>query len=285
MNSNQDEKWDLVIAPQSSLLKFNISEIWAYRDLLMLLVRRDFVSVYKQTVLGPVWFFVQPALTTFTYLLIFNNIAGISTDGVPPTLFYMSGVTFWNYFAECFNRTSTTFRDNAAIFGKVYFPRMVIPLSIVVSNLTKLGIQLLLFLAFYFYFIFSGADVTPKLHLLPLLPIFVIILAGLGLGFGLIITALTNKYRDLMFLVTFGVQLLMYGTPVIYPLSTIPDKYKAVILANPLSSVMEAFRTILLGSGNLDWSYLGYSAVFTLILVMIGTLIFNYTERDFMDTV
>ncbi|MCS7005124.1 MAG: ABC transporter permease [Cytophagales bacterium] len=285
MSNLQDEKWDLIIKPHESLVRLNISEIWAYRDLLMLLVRRDFVSVYKQTIFGPVWFFIQPALTTFTYVLIFNNIAGLSTDGIPPILFYMSGVAFWNYFAECFNRTSTTFRDNAPIFGKVYFPRLVIPLSIVISNLTKLGIQLLLFLIFYVYFLFKTDSISPQWHLFPVVIFLILLLAGLGLGFGLIITALTNKYRDLMFLVTFGIQLLMYATPVIYPLSSIPEKYKNFILANPLSPVMEAFRAILLGTGSFEWLHIGYSTLFTIVLLLIGIIIFNYTERDFMDTV
>ena len=279
-----EEQWTEVIEPQSGLLDLKLKEVWRYRDLLMLLVRRDFVATYKQTILGPIWFFLQPVLTTLTFTLIFGRIAGIGTDGIPMMLFYMAGITLWNYFAECLNRTATVFKDNASVFGKVYFPRLVMPLSIVVSNLVKLGIQFLLFLGFWSFYYLTTHAVHPNWAVL-LTPVLIIIMGGLGLGFGMIISAMTTKYRDLVFLLTFGVQLLMYATPVIYPLSTIGEKYRMLILANPMSSIIETFRYGFTGSGSFSWIYLGYSALFALIVVVLGTIIFNKVERSFMDTV
>ncbi|SHK88452.1 lipopolysaccharide transport system permease protein [Reichenbachiella agariperforans] len=284
---NQEEefsKWDTVILPKRGLLELHLSEVWKYRDLLRMFVKRDFVTYYKQTILGPVWFFIQPIFTTLTYMLIFGNVAKISTDGMPQILFYMSGVTAWNYFAECFNKTSTVFKDNQAIFGKVHFPRLITPLSIVVSNLIKFGIQLLLFVLILGYYLWSGTSIMPNSALL-LLPVLIALMAGLGLGAGMLITSMTTKYRDLVFLLQFGIQLLMYATPVIYPLSTIPEKYKWIIMANPMTGIIETFRYAFLGSGQLNWQLLGYDVAVTASLLILGTIVFNKTERTFMDTV
>lgn len=279
-----DEQWGEIIQPHTNLLDLPLKEVWRYRDLLKLLVRRDFVATYKQTILGPIWFFVQPVLTTLTFMLIFGRIAKLSTDGMPMLLFYMAGITLWNYFAECINRTATVFKDNEAVFGKVYFPRLIMPLSIIVSNLVKLGIQFSLFMGFWTYYCITSTAVHPNAFIL-LTPVLVIIMGGLGLGFGMIISALTTKYRDLAFLLTFGIQLLMYATPVIYPLSAISAKYRWLIMANPMSSVIETFRYAFLGSGSLSWAGLGYSAVFMVIIMALGTIIFNKVEKSFMDTV
>lgn len=278
------EQWTEIIEPQSSLFDLRLKEVWRYRDLLTLMVKRDFVATYKQTILGPVWFFLQPILTTLMFVLVFGRIAGLSTDNLPMILFYLAGITLWNYFAECLNRTGTVFKDNAQVFGKVYFPRLVMPLAIVVSNLVKLGIQFLLFLIVWAYYLAKGANVHPNSMVL-LLPFLILVMGGLGLGFGMIISALTTKYRDLVFLMTFGVQLLMYATPVIYPLSSIGPKYRWLILANPMSSIVETFRYAFLGSGTFSWSHLGYSTAFMLVVLVAGTLIFNKVEKSFMDTV
>ncbi|MBS1665931.1 MAG: ABC transporter permease [Bacteroidetes bacterium] len=284
IQESQQEKWDQVIRPHSSLFDLGLKEVWAYRDLLVMFVKRDFVATYKQTILGPIWFFIQPLLTTITYIVIFGNIAKISTDGIPMTLFYMAGITLWNYFADCLNKTATVFKDNANIFGKVYFPRLVMPLSIVASNLVRFGIQFLLFLGFWAYYLIKGNAVHPNLYIL-LTPYLVLLMALLALGAGMIITALTTKYRDLVFLLTFGTQLLMYATPVIYPMSALPHKYAWLIRANPMSSLIETFRYGFTGSGEFSWMALGYSSLFTLVLLAIGTVIFNRVEKSFMDTV
>ena len=280
------EQWTDIIRPQTQLFDFRLREVWRYRDLLMLLVRRDFVSTYKQTILGPIWFFLQPVLTTLVFTLIFGRIAKLSPTGVPMMLFYVAGITLWNYFSDCITRTSTVFKDNAAIFGKVYFPRLVMPLSIVVSNLVKLGIQFILFLCFWVYYLITTSEVHPNMYML-LTPLLIFIMGGLGLGFGMVISAMTTKYRDLVFLLTFGVQLLMYATPVIQPLSHIGPKYHWLILANPMSPVIETFRYAFLGSasGSFSWGYLAYSTGFTIILLLLGVMVFNKVEKSFMDTV
>lgn len=277
-------EWDLVIEPQSSLLDLNLKDVWRYRDLLWLLVKRDFVSFYKQTILGPLWFFIQPLFTTIIFTFIFGNLAGLSTDGLPQPLFYMAGITAWNYFADCLTKTSTVFRDNANIFGKVYFPRLIMPLSIVVSNLVRFGVQMLLFFLMIGYYYFTGAAFAPNTYIL-LFPILVLQMALLGLGVGLVITALTTKYRDLAFLITFGVQLMMYATTVIYPLSAAPAKYKWLIELNPMTGIIEAFRFGFLGQGELTLSSFGYSVAFTLVALVLGVIIFNKTEKTFVDTV
>lgn len=279
------ESWDLVIKPQSTLFDIPWADIWRYRDLWRMFVKRDVITVYKQTVLGPIWFVVQPILTTAIYVLVFGNIAGISTDGMPKILFYLSGIVIWNYFAESFNQTSQTFTQNAAIFGKVYFPRLIMPLAKVTSAMIKFFIQFTFLLIIYFYFILSGNDLIQPNATLVLLPLYVLMMAGLGLGFGIVFTSLTTKYRDLNFLIGFGVQLLMYATPVIYPVSTIPEKYKAFILANPMTSIVEGFKYALLGTGSFNWHNLGYSFVFMILLLFAGIIIFNKTEKSFIDTV
>jgi lipopolysaccharide transport system permease protein len=282
--AEESSQWTEIIEAKTGLLDLRLKEVWRYRDLLLLLVKRDFVATYKQTILGPIWFFLQPILTTLTFTLIFGRIAGLSTDGVPMMLFYLAGITLWNYFAECINRTATVFKDNAGVFGKVYFPRLVMPLSIIVSNLVKLTIQFALFLGFWAFYYFTTDKVHPNAAIF-LTPILIIIMGGLGLGFGMIISALTTKYRDLVFLLTFGVQLLMYATPVIYPMSQIGPKYRWLIMANPMSSIIETFRYGFTGSGTFRPEGLVYSAVFALIAVILGAIIFNKVERSFMDTV
>ena len=285
MNHEQAAKeWDLVIEPQSSLFELHLKDVWRYRDLLWLLVKRDFVSFYKQTILGPLWFFIQPLFTTIIFTFVFGNLAGLSTDGLPQPLFYMAGITAWNYFADCLTKTSTVFRDNAQIFGKVYFPRLIMPLSIVVSNLVRFGVQMLLFFMMIGYYAFSGAAFHSNSFVL-LFPILVLLMALLGLGLGLIITALTTKYRDLAFLITFGVQLMMYATTVIYPLSAAPANYKWLVELNPMTGIIEAFRYGFLGQGVLTWQSLGYSVIVTLVSLVLGVIIFNKKEKTFVNTV
>ena len=282
---DSQKDWDLVIEPQSSLFSLNLKDVWRYRDLLGLLVRRDFVSFYKQTILGPLWFFIQPLFTTITFTFIFGNLAGISTDGLPQPLFYMSGIVAWNYFADCLTKTSSVFRDNAGIFGKVYFPRLIMPLSIVASNLVKLSVQLLMFLILFLYFIIKK-EFNPQLSFnLFLFPLFLLLMAGLGLGLGMIISALTTKYRDLTFLISFGVQLFMYATPVIYPLSAAPEKYKAIIALNPMSPIIEGIRYSLLGKGAFSLESLIYVTMVTSFILITGIIIFNRVEKSFVDTV
>lgn len=279
----QDD-WTMVIKPQSSLFDLDLKQVWRYRDLLLLFVRRDFVTFYKQTVLGPVWFFLQPVLTTIIFTFVFGRVAKLSTDGVPHVVFYLSGIVLWNYFAECLTKTSNIFIQNANIFGKVYFPRIVMPLSVVVSNMMKFGVQFLLFLGVWIYFMVEGAAIEPNLFAL-LFPFLLLLMAGIGLGMGMIISSMTTKYRDLTFLITFGVQLAMYASPVIYPLSSLEGKLRYVILANPMSAIIETFRYGFLGEGSFEWTYLGYSIGFCLVVLFLGALIFNKVQRSFMDTV
>jgi lipopolysaccharide transport system permease protein len=286
MHSTEVEaaRWDKVIEPHRSLFDLRLKELWRYRDLLGLFVKRDFVSFYKQTVLGPLWFFIQPIFTTLVFGAIFGSLAGISTDGLPKYLFYLSGITCWNYFSDCLTKTSTVFRDNAHIFGKVYFPRLIMPISVVASCLVRFGVQLLLLISAMIYFGARGASfqVTYAIAFFPLL---VILMALLGLGLGLIITAMTTKYRDLSFLVVFGVQLLMYATPVVYPLSFASEKYRALIQLNPMTGIVEAFRYGFLGKGTFTAWSIGYPIIFTLCIMVIGVIIFNKTEKNFVDTI
>ncbi len=282
--NNKEENWDLIIEGKKSLFDLKFADVWRYRDLLLMFVKRDFVSFYKQTILGPLWFFIQPIFTTLVFTFVFGNLAKISTDGLPQALFYLSGITAWNYFSDCLTKTSTVFKDNANIFGKVYFPRLIMPLSIVVSNLVRFGVQLLLFLVVIVYFGLKGADFHFT-WVIALFPVLVMLMALLGLGLGLIITAMTTKYRDLSFLVNFGVQLLMYGTTVIYPLSAAPEKYRKLIELNPMTGIIEAFRYAFLGKGYFTAWSLGYSAIFTAVVTMVGIIIFNKTERSFVDTI
>ncbi|MBN8697647.1 MAG: ABC transporter permease [Bacteroidetes bacterium] len=278
------ENWDLVIQPKQSVFSVDLQSIWRYRDLLMLFVRRDFVSVYKQTVLGPIWFFIQPILTTITYLIVFYFIAEIKTDGLPPILFYMSGIVLWNYFSECLTKTSDTFTANATIFGKVYFPRLIVPISVVMSNLIRLGIQLILLVLFWIYFYVDGAQIHIQITI-ALLPLLLLLMAGHGLAFGIIISSLTTKYRDLKFLVQFGVQLLMYASPIVYPLSKVPEKYHWILLLNPMTSIIETFKYSFLGVGVFNPIHLCLNFAFLLFTLSIGLLLFNRVEKSFMDTV
>ncbi len=280
----EPQDWTLVIRPQTRWLDLHLADLWRYRDLVMLFVRRDFVSYYKQTILGPLWFIIQPLLTTLTFTLIFGNIAKLSTDGLPKILFYLSGVTAWNYFCDCLLKTSETFSANSDLFGKVYFPRLAVPVSIVISNLIKFGIQLGLFLGFYLYFLANGAGMRPTFALL-LLPPLLLLMACLGLGSGIIVSSLTTRYRDLRFLVQFGAQLLMYSTPVIFPLSELPAQYRWIMLANPMTPIIETFRYAFLGTGIFAWRLLGISAAATSLILAAGILLFNKVERTFMDTV
>jgi len=279
------ESWDLTIRPQRNLFDLRLGELWKYRDLVLLFVRRDFVAVYKQTILGPLWYLIQPLLTTITFTVIFGNIAGLPTDGLPGFLFYMSGTVVWSYFADCLNKTSNTFSANANLFGKVYFPRLAVPVSILISNLVAFAIQFGFFVVFIVFFAVRGADLQPNWVWIALSPLLVLVMAGLGLGFGIIVSSLTTKYRDLRFLVSFGVQLLMYATPVIYPVSAIPERFRGIILANPMTPIVEAFRYAFLGAGSLDPGHLLYSFGFMVVVVLLGSLIFNRVEQTFMDTV
>ncbi len=278
------EHWDLVIKPKSKWYDLRLKEILRYKDLLLLFVRRDFVSVYKQTVLGPIWFILQPIITSITFTIIFGNLAKISTDGLPPVLFYMCGITLWNYFAETLTKTSDTFTANASIFGKVYFPRMIMPLSVVLSNLIKFGVQFLLFILVWMYYLTVNDLLQPNSAIL-LTPLLILLMGFLGLGFGIVISSMTTKYRDLKFLVVFGVQLMMYGSPIVYPLSIVPEKYKWLILANPVTSIIETFKYAFLGVGEFSWLHMVYSLVFTVVLLIVGLVIFHKVEKSFMDTV
>lgn len=279
------EEWTLVVKPQVNWFDVNLKDLWNYRDLVMLFVKRDFVSVYKQTILGPLWYVIQPILTAITYSIIFGQIAKISTGNLPQLVFYLSGVTMWNYFAECLNKTSNTFISNSNVFGKVYFPRLAVPVSIIISNLISFLIQFLLFIAVLLCYYPSYSEVLHPNKYILLLPFLILIMAGLGLGIGIIISSVTTKYRDLRFLISFGVQLLMFATPVIYPLSILSERKKTIILANPLSSVIETFRYAFTGSGEFHWGYLLYSFGFMLIVMLTGILLFNKVEKSFMDTV
>jgi len=280
----QQPNYRLRIAPKKSIFDINLKELWAYRDLIVLFVRRDFVAQYKQTILGPLWFFIQPLISTVFYTIVFAKVAKISTAGLPPVIFYLSGTIAWNYFSTTLLKTSDTFTSNASIFGKVYFPRLTVPISIVISNLIQFGIQFLLLAVVMIYYSFNGFDFKFDMTLV-LIPFMLIVLAGMGLGFGIIISSLTTKYRYLKQLVSFGVQLWMYITPVIFPLFSIEGKYKIFFLINPLTGIVETFRTILLGIGQINYFNLGYSTIFMLVLLIIGTVLFNRIERNFMDYV
>ena len=279
------EHWDMVIQPKGHLFDLNLKEVWKYRDLLLLFVKRDFIASYKQTILGPLWHFIQPIFTTIMFLLVFGKIANIPTDGIQPILFYMSGITIWNYFSSCLNGTSNTFVANAGIFGKVYFPRLVIPLSTVMSNLVKFGIQFLLLIAVFVFYALKGTPAHVSVSLL-MIPVLVLMMAGMGLGLGIIISSLTTKYRDLNVLIGFAVQLLMYATPIAYPLSFLKhNKFAAWIQWNPLTPIVEAFRYALFQQGSFNAGSLLYSAAIIAIVLFIGLLTFSKVERTFMDTV
>lgn len=278
------EQWTEVIEPRSNLLDLRLGDVWRYRDLVMLFVRRDFVSNYKQTILGPLWLFIQPLLTTLTFYIIFGRVANLPTDGIPKFIFYLAGNTVWGYFAQSLTAVSTVFTTNSAMFSKVYFPRLTMPLSIVISNLVRFGIQFGLFLLFLVYYLVTTDALHPNLLML-LTPVLVVLMGLLSLGLGMIFSALTTKYRDLAMLLTFGVQLAQYATPIIYPLSEVPARLRWISLANPMSAIVETFRVAFLGSGTFSWLNLGYSTLFTLVILLVGTVIFNKVEKSFTDTV
>ncbi len=286
----QREKWLFEISPKTSLLDLNLKEIWQYRDLLFLFVKRDVITLYKQTVLGPLWYLIQPLFTSLIFTLVFSNIANISTNETPPFLFYLAGTTAWNYFKDCLLNTSDTFKKNEAIFGKVYFPRVIMPMSIVVSNLLKFGIQFFIFIIFYGYYVFSGMSIAVSMTLF-YLPLLVFSMGFLGLGLGMIISSMVTKYRDLTFLVNFGIQLLMYVSAVIYPVSVAKEKMQnypivvSFIEYNPMTIVIENFRNIVFGDATVSLIQIGYMLTVSLILFMVGLAIFNKTEKTFIDTV
>lgn len=280
----EESDWTMVIRPQNPWFDLRLDELWRARDLIAIFVWRDFVATYKQTILGPLWYLIQPLMTTITFTVIFGNFARLPTDGLPQFLFYMSGTVIWSYFASCLTKTSNTFTANAGLFGKVYFPRLSVPVSILISNLVMFAIQFLQLIVFMIYFWFVGAAIRPNAWVL-LTPILLLIMAGLGLGFGIIISSLTTRYRDLQYLVTFGVQLLMYAVPVIYPLSAVPDRFRWLVMANPMTPIIESFRYAFLGAGMVDLGQLLYAFGFMLAILVIGLLIFNQVERTFMDIV
>lgn len=279
-----DEAWAQVIRPRGRLFDLRLRELWQARDLVLLFFRRDFVALYKQTILGPAWYLIQPLLTTVVFTVVFGRIAALPTSGLPPFLFYMSGTVVWSYFAACLTKTSTTFLVNAQLFGKVYFPRLAVPVSVLLSSLVAFGMQLLMFLGFLVYYAARGSDVRVTAWVC-LTPLLTVLMASLGLGLGISVSALTVKYRDLQYLVTFGVQLLMYATPVVYPLSDVNGALRWVLLANPMTTVIEGFRLGLMGSGTVNLQMLLYSGSWALAALIMGAVLFNRTERTFMDTV
>ena len=280
MNNN----WTTIIKPKTGWFDINLKELLQYKDLIIMFVKRDFKTLYKQTILGPLWIIINPLLTTIMYTIVFGNIANISTDGIPQIVFYMLGTTVWTYFSTCLTKTSTTFTGNAAIFGKVYFPRLVTPISTVISGLINFAVQFVMFLGFSIYYYVTGASIHPNIYIL-ITPLLLIQLACLSLGFGVIISSLTTKYRDLAVLVTFGVQLWMYATPVVYPASQIGGKLKTLMMLNPVSPIVESFRYAFLGSGSIPWNFLGISVITTVVVLFIGVVLFSRVEKTFMDTV
>ncbi len=286
-NLPQEEEWLFEITPKNKFLTLNLKEIWQYRDLLMLFVKRDVVTVYKQTILGPLWYLIQPLFTSIIFTIIFNNVAGIDTGSVPPFLFNLAGITIWNYFTACLNDTSDTFKKNAAIFGKVYFPRVIMPLSVVVSNLLKFGIQFAIFIAFYIYYYFQGADIGVN-GIAVFFPILVVMMGILGLGLGMIISSLVTKYRDFTYLIGFGVQLLMYLSAVMYPMALLKEKlpkYGWLVDFNPLAYIVETTRYMLLDTGEISLVGLLVTFALTIFIFIVGLLVFNKTEKSFIDTV
>ena len=279
------QTWTEVIKSKDSFFKINFRELVEYKDLLMMFVKRDFAATYKQTILGPLWFFIQPILTTLMFTIVFGKFANLKTDIEPKFLFYFSGIVVWNYFSDCFTKTATVFKDNTQLFGKVYFPRLIMPLSIIVSGLLRFAIQFLLFFGFIIYYQFkTNSQIHPSLFVL-YTPLYLLLMAGFALGAGLIISALTTKYRDLNFLITFGVQLLMYASPIIYSSTSINSKFQFYVKLNPLSAIIESFRNSYLGINNSHPLSLIYSSVFMIILLVIGLFIFNKVEQKFIDTV
>ena len=280
-----NKEWSMIIRPHEKLWKVDLGEIWAYRDLIGLFVKRNIVVVYKQTILGPLWYLIQPILTVIMNMVVFGGIAHMSTDGVPQALFYLAGNVCWFYFSDCLNQTSNTFLSNQGIFGKVYFPRMVVPISTVISNLLRFGVQLGLFIAVYLYYLICGSDVCPNWTIL-IVPVLIFMIAGLSLGFGILISSMTTKYRDFTVLFGFIVSLWMYATPIVYPLSMVTnEKLRTLLMLNPMTSIIESFKYATLGQGYFSWGALGYSFAFMSVLLLWGTVVFNKVQRSFMDTV
>jgi lipopolysaccharide transport system permease protein len=282
--SSSEEEWDLIIEPNSKTLDLQLGNIWRYRDLIFLLIRRDFVAFYKQTVLGPIWFFVQPIASTITYSVIFGNLAGLGTDGVPAPLFYLAGIISWNYFSDCLLKTSTVFRDNSNLFGKVYFPRLILPISIVISNLIRFAVQFLLFILMLIFYYFKTGHVLFSVDII-FYPLLIVLMAAQGLGFGLIVTAFTTKYRDLVMLLSFAIQLFMYSTTVVYPLSTLKGNLHTIVSLNPMTPIIEGSRRFLLGHGEISFFSLSYAFIFTFIILFIGLITFNRSQKNFVDTI
>lgn len=278
-----DSQWTEIIQPKGKWNDLKIREVWQYRDLIQIFIRRDVVSVYKQTIMGPIWFFLGPLMTVFIYSFVFGTVAKIPTDNIPAPLFYLAGTTLWNYFSNCLSGASTTFTSNAQLFGKVYFPRLVAPISLILSNLVKLAVQMLVFLAFWIWYWHEGS-ISPNLYVAAT-PLLLILLAGISLGIGIIISSYTTKYRDLGFLMPFAISVLMYATPVIYPTSSLPGAYRLLAELNPIAHIIEAFRFAFTGGGVFSWWGLLYSTIFMLFTLLGGILIFNRVERTFMDTV
>ena len=284
-SEKDSNNWNTVIKPKGSLFEVDFKEIWRYRDLLEMFVKRDIITQYKQTILGPTWFFIQPIMTTIMYMVVFGGIAGIKTGTIPQPLFYLAGIAMWNYFSDCLNKISGTFTANEGIFGKVYFPRLIVPLSVVTSNLVRFGIQLSLFVLVYLFFDFvKGYHIEPNAYAL-ILPLLIIMMAGIALGFGILVSSMTTKYRDLTVLFSFFVQLWMYATPIIYPLSAMSPKKQWIMALNPLTSIIETFKYGVLGEGVFSWWQLGYSFGFMIVLLAVGIVVFNRVQRSFMDTV
>lgn len=282
---NLKQSWDQIITHKKGWLDFNLKEIWKYRDLFKIYIHRNIVTQYKQTILGPLWILIPPVLTTLVFTVIFGNIAQISTDGLPKPLFYMAGIVTWGYFSNVLSSTSNSLTGNMSIYGKVYFPRLIIPLSMLISSLIRYFIQLFLFGAMIFYYNFSNPNILQiKIHLFIFLPIIIIIMGLQGLGFGLLFSAITSKYRDFRFLISFGLRLLMYASPVVFPLSIVSDKYKNIILANPMTVIIESFRYMVFGVGEVSLNAILYSIIFTIMIFLFGCLIFNYIEKDFIDS-
>lgn len=284
MTDLSEQKWDLVVKPKTGWFDINLGELYRYRDLIYMFVHRDFVTFYKQTILGPLWYIIQPIVNTLVFTIIFGKLANISTDGTPPFLFYMAGTIAWSYFAACLNATSNTFVQNAGIFGKVYFPRLAVPISHVIISLLQFGIQFVIFLGFLIWFLLQGADVKPNYFIL-IIPFVLFQMAILGLGFGILISSLTTKYRDLTFVMSFGIQLWMYATPIVYPLSIVPERYRMLVALNPMTSVVECFRSAFLGVSSIEPVHIAISASVTLLVLFFGVIMFSRIEKTFMDTV
>jgi len=282
---NTGRKWKEIITPANNVWTVNVKELWEYRDLLLIWMRRDVLAIYKQTVLGPLWFILQPIITTITYVIIFSRIAKLSTVSLPPVLFYISGIIMWSYFSECITKTATFFKDSNAVMSKVYFPRLIIPLSLVLTNLVKFSIQFLLFICIYFYYLYTGSGIHPNEYLL-LFPVLIVLIAGLGLGCGIIISSLTIRYKDFTHLISFGIQLMMFTSPVFFPVDSITEgSYRKIILANPMTGIIEAFRFSFTGKGYFSWELLAYDAAFMLVSLILGIVIFNSVEKTFVDTI